>query len=48
MITEVLAKNTGKPFKTVYEDTERDNSMTAEEAVAYGLVDGILEHHGDK
>lgn len=48
MITEVLAKNTGKPFETVYKDTERDNSMTAKEAMEYGLVDGILEHHGDK
>ena len=38
----LLAKHTGQPVKTIQKDTERDNSMTAEEAKAYGLIDEIL------
>lgn len=33
---------TGKPIETIEHDTERDNFMTAEEAVAYGLVDKVI------
>lgn len=42
-LNELLAKHTGQPLKTIKKDTDRDNYMTAEEAVAYGLVDSILE-----
>ena len=38
----MLADNTGKPLETIEKDTDRDNWLTAEEAVAYGLVDGII------
>lgn len=41
-LNEILAANTGKPYEVVEQDTERDNFMTAEEALAYGLIDGIL------
>ncbi len=41
-LNEILSKNTGKPIEEVERDTERDNYMTAEEAVAYGLVDEIV------
>ena len=41
--TEILAQNTGKPVKTVEKDCERDNFMSAEEAVKYGIVDGIAK-----
>jgi ATP-dependent Clp protease protease subunit len=38
----ILARHTGKPVKTVAKDTDRDFFMSAEEAVAYGLVDDVL------
>ena len=41
-LNRILAENTGKPLDVVAADTERDNYMTAEEAVAYGLVDKII------
>ena len=44
-MNRMLAENTGKPLEQVQQDTERDNFMTAEEAVAYGLVDKIITHH---
>ncbi|MDR1116819.1 MAG: ATP-dependent Clp endopeptidase proteolytic subunit ClpP [Oscillospiraceae bacterium] len=42
-LNQILAKNCGKPVEEVAKDTERDNFMTAEEAVAYGIIDKILE-----
>lgn len=42
-ITRYLAAHTGKDYDTIWQDTDRDNWMSAEEAVAYGLVDKILE-----
>ena len=41
-LNQMLADNTGKPLETIEKDTDRDNWLTAEEAVAYGLVDGII------
>ena len=41
-LNEILAENTGKPFEQIAADTERDNYMTAEEALAYGLIDGVI------
>ncbi|MGN0505822.1 MAG: ATP-dependent Clp endopeptidase proteolytic subunit ClpP [Lachnospiraceae bacterium] len=41
-LNEILAANTGKPIEVIEVDTERDNYMTAEEAVAYGLVDSVI------
>ena len=43
VLTEVYVKNTGKDFDTLSKDMDRDNFMTAEEAVAYGLADKIVE-----
>ena len=43
----ILAKHTGKTEKQIEKHADRDNYMTAEEAVAYGLVDKILAHHSD-
>ena len=40
-----LAENTGKPFETVHADCERDNFMTAQEAVEYGLIDKVFDKH---
>lgn len=42
-LNKILAKHTGKTEKQVEKDADRDNYMTAEEAVKYGLVDKVLE-----
>ena len=42
-LNQILAANTGKPVEQIAADTERDNWMTAEEAVAYGLVDKVID-----
>jgi ATP-dependent Clp protease, protease subunit len=39
-----LAGHTGQTMKKIGEDTERDNFMTAKEALAYGMVDHVLTH----
>ncbi|RUM55509.1 MAG: ATP-dependent Clp endopeptidase proteolytic subunit ClpP [Nautilia sp.] len=41
-LNEILAKNTGKTIKKITADTERDNFMSAQEAVEYGLIDKVL------
>jgi ATP-dependent Clp protease protease subunit len=41
-LNNILAQQTGKPLKTIEKDTERDNFMTAEEALEYGLVDKVI------
>jgi ATP-dependent Clp protease protease subunit len=42
-LNEILAKNTGQTIKKITNDTERDNFMSAKEAVEYGLIDKVLE-----
>lgn len=42
-LNKILAENSGQPIEVVTKDTDRDNWMTAEEAVAYGLVDKVLD-----
>ena len=44
-LNEILAANTGKPYEVICRDTERDNYMTAEEAMKYGLIDRVIEKH---
>lgn len=41
-LNKILSENTGKSIDVIELDTERDNYLTAEEAVEYGLVDGII------
>ena len=43
-LNQILAENTGQPYEVVEKDTDRDNYMTAEEAKAYGLIDGVVMH----
>ena len=43
-LNELLAANTGQPIEVVERDTDRDNYMTAEEAKADGLIDGVVMH----
>lgn len=40
-LNKILAENTGKPIDVIERDTERDNFLSAEEALAYGLIDHI-------
>ena len=41
-LNEILAANTGKPLEQIVADTERDNFMTAQEALEYGIIDKVL------
>ena len=43
-LNEILSKNTGKPLDVIERDTERDNFLTANEAMEYGLIDKVIEH----
>jgi ATP-dependent Clp protease protease subunit len=41
-LNELLAKHTGQSIETIERDTDRDNFLSAEQSVAYGLVDAVL------
>ncbi|HZM44468.1 MAG TPA: ATP-dependent Clp endopeptidase proteolytic subunit ClpP [Burkholderiales bacterium] len=41
-LTEIMAKHTGQELKTIERDTDRDNFLSAEQAVSYGIVDRVL------
>lgn len=41
-LNRILSENTGKPLEIIEKDTERDNFMTATEAMEYGLVDKVI------
>ena len=43
VLTDIYVTNTGKSYDTLRADMERDNFMTAEEAVAYGLADKVIK-----
>ena len=45
-LNRILSENSGQDIETIQRDTERDNYMTAEQALAYGLVDKITTKHG--
>lgn len=42
-LNEILAKHTGQEVETIAKDTDRDNFMSGEEAVTYGLIDKVIE-----
>ncbi len=42
-LNNILSNHTGQSIKTIEEDTERDNFMSAEEAVKYGLIDSVFD-----
>ncbi len=42
-LNEILAKNTGRPMDEIIRDTDRDNFLSADEAMAYGLIDKVIE-----
>ncbi len=41
-LNEILAENTGKPYEVIEKDTDRDNYMSAMEAMEYGLIDHVI------
>jgi ATP-dependent Clp protease protease subunit len=43
-LDRILAEHTGQTTEKIHADTDRDNIMTAEEAVSYGLVDEVMVH----
>ena len=44
-MARIMAENTGQDFEVIMADTERDNWKSAEEALAYGLIDRIITNH---
>ena len=44
-MNRIMAQNTGKSIEEVTAACERDNFMTSEEALAFGLIDRVIEHH---
>ena len=46
-LNEIMAKHTGQPIKSIEKDTDRDNFLSGEEAVKYGLADAVLTSRGE-
>ena len=44
-LNKILAENTGQPIEVIDRDTERDNYMSADDALKYGIIDKVIEHH---
>ena len=44
-MNKIMAENTGNSVEVVTEACERDNFMSAQEALEFGLIDRVLEHH---
>lgn len=42
-LSEILAENCGKSVEEIYRDTDRDNFMSAQEAVEYGIIDKVIK-----
>lgn len=47
-LNRILAEHTGQDVEKVANDTDRDNFMSAQDALDYGIVDSILTHRGEK
>ena len=46
-LNKILSENTGQDYEVIAADTERDNWNSAEEALAYGLIDRVITNHGE-
>ena len=46
IVNEILSKHTNQTLKKIEKDTDRDNFLDAKSAMAYGIVDSILEERG--
>ena len=42
-INRIISETTGQPLEKVEQDTDRDHYLTAQEALEYGLIDGIMD-----
>ena len=47
-MNRIMAERTGQPLETIEHDTERDNFMSAQKSVDYGLIDKVLERKSEK
>ncbi len=47
-LNRILAENCGQPYEVIAEDTERDNWKTADEALAYGLIDKVITDRAEQ
>lgn len=47
-LNEIMAKHTGQPVEVIAKDTDRDNFMSSDRALKYGLVDKILDYRANK
>jgi len=45
-LNRILANHTGQSIEKIKQDTDRDNFMTGEQAIAYGLIDAVLQKRG--
>jgi ATP-dependent Clp protease protease subunit len=45
-LNAIMARHTGRPVDQIRKDTDRDNYLSAQEAVEYGLIDKVIEKHG--
>jgi ATP-dependent Clp protease protease subunit len=45
-LNRILANHTGQSIEKIRQDTDRDNFMTGEQAVGYGLIDAVLQKRG--
>ena len=43
-LNKILSEQTGQPLDVITKDTDRDNFMTAQQAMEYGLIDNVLDH----
>ena len=46
-LNQILANHTGQPIKKIADDTDRDNFMSADDAVKYGMVDQVISNRGE-
>jgi ATP-dependent Clp protease, protease subunit len=46
-LNEIMAKHTGKTVEEIEKDTDRDNFLSAEQAMKYGIIDKVLENRSD-
>ena len=44
-LNKILSKNTKQPLDKIYNDTERDNFLSAQEAMEYGLIDKVIKEN---
>ena len=47
-MNSIMSERTGQPIEVITKDVERDNFMDVEQAIAYGLIDSVLEKHTEK